>query len=119
MKVALGARSNSPSPIGGEPGRGTAKAPATFILRGGTGTMAVSRDAISQAALPSSRLKPLPRTPFIVRGDWCAAMAVSRWTVSLCGLGPAEASTSSLDRLAAAGAMIEASKAIGPHSGRY
>jgi hypothetical protein len=78
----------------------------------------LSRDAISQAAVPSSRLKPLPRTPFIVRGGWSDAMAVSRWTAYLCGPGPAEASTSSLDGLAAA-AMIEASEAVGRHSGRY
>ncbi|WP_295458083.1 DEAD/DEAH box helicase family protein [uncultured Thiodictyon sp.] len=42
VKVAPGARSNSPSPIGGGPGRGTAKAPATFIVRGGAGAMAVT-----------------------------------------------------------------------------
>ena len=29
-----------------------------------------SRDATAQAAVASSRLKPLPRTPFIVPGGW-------------------------------------------------
>ncbi len=42
VKVAPGARSTSPSPIGGRPGRGTAQAPATFIFRGGAGAMAVT-----------------------------------------------------------------------------
>ncbi len=44
VKVAPGARSNSPSPLVGEGGVGERPAPATFIFRGGAGAMSVSRD---------------------------------------------------------------------------
>jgi hypothetical protein len=66
VKVAPGARSNSLSPIGGGPGRGTATAPATFILRGGADAMAVTAVLLALAisltlAVPPARAAPLAR----------------------------------------------------------
>ncbi len=67
VKVAPGARSTSPSPHVGEGrGGGTAKAPATFILWGGAGAMAVSRSGVQAPLIllgyiaSRHRLKPRP-----------------------------------------------------------
>ena len=51
VKVAPGARSNAPLPLG-EGAEGTAEAPATFIVQGGAVAMAVSRTKAAQRQCP-------------------------------------------------------------------
>ena len=63
VKVAPGARSTSPSPIGGGPGRGTAKAPATFIFRGGAGAMAVTSRRGASPPTGSASAPPASHSP--------------------------------------------------------